>query len=57
MDEFNRLFDKAIRALDNLAAHIDTNQNVKEYLIEAGDWSEDNEPETNILLYLEKYYC
>ena len=56
MDSFNKQFLKVVREIEDLASEVEYNENVKEYLIEAGDWNEDYKAEFNIVALLDKFF-
>lgn len=56
MKNYEKQLNKVIEAMDVLMGIIEDNENVKEYLIEAGLWEESYESEHNVLNILEKYF-
>lgn len=57
MKNYEKQLNKVIEAMNVLAGIIEDNENVKEYLIEAGLWEESYMPEFNVLNILEKYFA
>lgn len=57
MENYIKQLKKITEAMEDLMGIIEDNENVKEYLIEAGLWDEFYEPEFNVLNILEKYFA
>ena len=57
MENYKKQMNKVIEAMDVLMGIIEDNENVKEYLIEAGLWEESYQPEFNVLNILEKHFA
>ena len=57
MENYKKQLNKVIEAMEVLMGVIEDNENVKEYLIEAGLWEESYLPESNVLNIVEKYFA
>ena len=56
MENFNKQFQRVVREVEELGYIVETNENVKEYLIESAGWDEDYRAECNIADLLVSFF-
>lgn len=57
MENYIKQLKKVIEAMEDLMGIVENNENVKEYLIEAGLWDDYYEPESNVVKMLGKHFA
>ena len=56
MEKYSRNFIKVARMIEDLGYMVESDENIKEYLIETGGWNEDYRAECNIADLLVSFF-
>ena len=56
MEEYNNQFLRVVRMIEDLGYMVESNENIKEYLIESAGWDEDYRAECNITDLLVSFF-